>query len=93
MDYKIEEFQNNLYRLISSSELPAGVVALVMRQTLTEVEHVHDQMVKAQTPKPKEELHKAEKTVPLDEIPEEGDADAVEHEEKDHNDGDVDPKD
>lgn len=82
MDHKIDVFQGRLYELINNSELPAGVVALVMRDALRGVDNVHHQMSTAQAKEeqPEEETkrHEVNVEVPLGDIPEaeEGEPDA-----------------
>lgn len=73
MDFKMEEFRNKLLGLITSAELPAGVIELIMTDTLREVSSVHKQMVEQQRPVDKtEEVDEMtvtkDITIPMDDL-------------------------
>lgn len=73
MDFKMEEFRNKLLELITSAELPAGVIELIMTDTLREVSSVHKQMVEQQRPVDKtEEVDEMtvtkDITIPMDDL-------------------------
>lgn len=69
----MEEFRNKLLELITSAELPAGVIELIMTDTLREVSSVHKQMVEQQRPVDKtEEVDEMtvtkDITIPMDDL-------------------------
>lgn len=69
----MEEFRNKLLGLITSAELPAGVIELIMTDTLREVSSVHKQMVEQQRPVDKtEEVDEMtvtkDITIPMDDL-------------------------
>lgn len=73
MDFKMEEFRNKLLELITSAELPAGVIELIMTDTLRGVSSVHKQMVEQQRPVDKtEEVDEMtvtkDITIPMDDL-------------------------